>query len=63
MHKVKDLFKRTKNENGKYKKPYYSLRSVHADKVLDVAQDGPSVGTTIIWEGYAGENQCFTMVQ
>lgn len=34
------FFQRTKDENGKYKKPYYSFRNVKSDKVLDVAQDG-----------------------
>lgn len=57
------LFKRQKNPNGKYKKKYYSLRSVHSGKVIDVAKDGPFKGTTILWEGYAGDNQSFTMVQ
>lgn len=57
------LFNRTQNENGKYRKPYYSIRSVHADRVIDVAQDGPNAGTTILWEGYAGENQQFTLSQ
>ena len=57
------LFKKQKNQNGKYTKTYYSFRSVHADRVLDVAQDGPFKGTTIIWDGYAGANQCFTLVQ
>lgn len=57
------LFNKTKNANGKYKKPYYSLRNVNANRVLDVAQDGPEAGSTIIWEGYAGENQQFTFTQ
>lgn len=43
------LFKRQKNPNGKYKKQYYSFRSVHSGKVLDVAKDGPFKGTTILW--------------
>ena len=57
------LFKKQKNNNGKYTKMYYSFRSVHSGKVLDVAQDGPFKGTTIIWEGYGGANQTFTLVQ
>lgn len=44
-----NLFKRQKNQNGKYKKLYYSIRSVQSGKVLDVAQDGPHKGTTILW--------------
>lgn len=56
------LFTKTKNENGKFTKPYYSLRNVRADRVLDVAQDGPNAGSTILWDGYAGENQQFTLV-
>jgi hypothetical protein len=44
-----NLFKRQKNQNGKYKKMYYSIRSVHSGKVLDVAQDGPHKGSTILW--------------
>ena len=57
------LFKRTKNENGRYKKPYYSFRSVSGGRVLDVAQDGEHQGTTILWDGYGGENQSFTIKQ
>lgn len=57
------LFKKQKNQSGKYTKLYYSFRSVLSGKVLDVAQDGPFKGSTIIWEGYAGDNQCFTLVQ
>lgn len=35
------LFKKEKkSEDGKYKKPYYSLMSVHSGKVLDLCQDG-----------------------
>ena len=30
---------------------------------MDVAQDGPFKGTTILWEGYGGDNQSFTLVQ
>jgi hypothetical protein len=63
MNKFTDLFQRQKNADGKYKKPYYSIRGVHADKVIDVAQDGPNAGSLILWEGYAGENQQFTLVQ
>ena len=58
-----DFFKRTDNENGKYRKPYYSLTSVKAERVLDVAQDGDNQGTTILWDGYGGENQMFTLKQ
>lgn len=55
--------KKQKNQSGKYTKLYYSLRSVHSGKVMDVAQDGPFKGSTILWEGYAGDNQSFTLVQ
>ena len=34
------FFKRVKDEDGKYKKPYYSFRNVSSGKVLDIAQDG-----------------------
>jgi hypothetical protein len=57
------LFHRQKNDNGKYKKPYYSLVSVKAGKVLDIAQDGEHKGKSIIWDGYAGDNQSFTLAQ
>lgn len=57
------MFKRQKNPNGKFKRAYYSLRSVHSNRVLDIAQDGPYAGTAIIWDGYAGDNQCFAFVQ
>lgn len=57
------MFHRTKNPNGKYKKPYYSLRNVNSGRVLDLAQDGPAAGSLIIYDGYAGENQQFTFVQ
>lgn len=55
--------KKQKNQSGKYTRMYYSFRSVLSGKVLDVAQDGPFKGSTILWEGYAGDNQCFTLVQ
>ena len=58
-----NFFNKTKNADGKYKRPYYSLRSVHADKVLDIAQDGPYIGTAILWKGWGGDNQCFTIIQ
>jgi len=57
------FFNRTKNANGKYTKQYYSIVSKSAGRVIDVAQDGPHQGTTIIWDGYNGENQNFTIVQ
>lgn len=57
------LFKKQKNQNGKYTKMYYSFRSVHSGRVLDIAQDGAHQGHTIIWDGYGGANQCFTLVQ
>lgn len=63
MQGFKDMFHKTKNVDGKFKRAYYSLRNVHADRVLDVANDGPHAGTTIIWDGYAGDNQCFTLIQ
>lgn len=58
-----NIFNKTKNADGKYKRPYYSLRSVHSNRVLDIAQDGPNKGTAIQWEGWGGENQCFTIIQ
>lgn len=59
-----DRFRRTKNANGKFKKPYYSIQSVHAEgKVLDVAQDGDHKGSLILWDGYGGQNQQFTIKQ
>lgn len=58
-----NIFNKTKNADGKYKRPYYSIRSVHANKVIDIAQDGPHQGSAIIWEGWAGDNQCFTIIQ
>lgn len=57
------FFNRTKNENGKYKKPYYSFRSVKADKVIDLCQEGEHQGSLIIWDGYAADNQSFTVAQ
>ena len=63
MSSFANLFNKTPNANGKFTKPYYSLRNCHADKVLDVAQDGPHAGSTILWKGYGGENQQFTLVQ
>lgn len=44
-----NFFDKQKNADGKYQRPFYSFRSVHADKVLDIAQDGPSKGTAIVW--------------
>jgi hypothetical protein len=57
------LFKKQKNQNGKYKRMFYSLRSVNSGRVLDVAQDGPHKGNTILWDGYGGDNQQFTLIQ
>ena len=56
------FFKRDKQEN-KFTKPYYSFRSVLADRVLDICQDGENQGSLIIWEGYGGDNQQFTIKQ
>lgn len=42
---------------------YYSFRSVHSGRVLDIAQDGPFKGSPILWDGYGGANQSFTLVQ
>lgn len=58
-----NIFNKTQNANGKYKRPFYSLRSCHSDKVLDIAQDGPNKGTAIIWKGWQGDNQLFAIVQ
>ncbi len=44
-------------------KAYYSIRAVYADKVLDIAWDGLYRGTTILWKCWAGDNQCFTLIQ
>ena len=57
------FFKRQKNENGKYKKPYYSFRNVKSDRVLDLCQEGEHQGSLVIWDGYAGDNQQFTIKQ
>ena len=56
------FFKRDKQEN-KFKKPYYSFRSVNADRVLDICQEGENQGNLIIWDGYGGDNQKFTVKQ
>ena len=63
MHAIKNIFHRQKNENGKYTKSYYSITSRKAGKVIDVAQDGPHKETLIIWDGYNGDNQAFTIIQ
>ena len=64
MHKILDKFKRSKNQNGKFQKPYYAIQSAKAEgKVLDVCQDGQHPGTLVIWEGHGGENQQFTIKQ
>lgn len=57
------LFKRNKNENGKFSKPYYSFRNVKSGRVIDLCQEGEHQGTLIIWDGYGGENQQFTVKQ
>ena len=53
------------NSDGLYQKQYYSLRANHAggNRVLDIARDGPNKDSAIIWEGYAGDNQCFTIIK
>lgn len=58
-----DFFNKTKNADGKYRRPFYSLRSVNADRVLDIAQDGPLKGTAMIYDGWGGDNQSFTLIQ
>lgn len=63
MHNIFDQFNKTKNTSGKYVRPNYSLRNVHSDKVLDIAQDGPNAGSAILWEGWAGDNQTFAIVE
>lgn len=63
MQHIKNLFHRNKNENGKYTRAYYSIVSKKAGKVIDVAQDGPHKGTTILWDGYNGDNQAFSIIQ
>ena len=54
-------FFQRQQEEDKFKKPYYSFRSVKADRVLDLAQDGDNQGSLIIWDGHGGENQMFTL--
>ncbi len=46
----------------KFKKTYYSIVSEKANRVLDVAQSGPYTGSLIIWDGYAGDNQIFSIL-
>lgn len=53
---------REKTEDGKYKKPYYSMLSAHCDKVLDLAGDGEHAGSLIIYKSNKGDNQSFTFV-
>lgn len=57
------FFNKIRGQNGKFKRPYYSICNVHSGKVLDIAQDGPYRGTGIIWEGWGGDNQCFAILQ
>lgn len=63
MQGITNFFNKVKNPNGKYKKPYYSIVSKKAEKVIDLAQDGQHQGTLIIWDGYGGDNQSFTITQ
>lgn len=49
-----------KKEVEKFKKPYYSLRSVSANKVLDVNIDGENKDYLTIWKPNEGDNQLFT---
>jgi hypothetical protein len=56
------MFKREKKETGKYKKPYYSIMSVHSGKVVDICQDGDNENQAIIWETHGNANQQFTIV-
>lgn len=51
-------------KSGKrYKKPYYSITSKKAEKVMDICQQGELIGHLIIWTGEAKPNQCFTILQ
>lgn len=63
MHKIYNPFQKHNNQNSKFQKPYYSITSKQAGRVLDIAQSGPHQGTTIIYDGYNGDNQAFTLVQ
>jgi hypothetical protein len=56
-----NLFGR-KNKGGKLTKPYYSIVSVKAGRVIDIAQSGNHRGTAIIYDGYNGDNQAFSIV-
>lgn len=63
MHHFTDPFNKTQNATGKFTKRWYSIRSVHADKVLDIAQSGPLKDNLMIYKGWAGDNQCWKVVQ
>lgn len=64
MQKIKDLFHRTQNNNGKFTRPYYSVVSRLADtRVFDIAKDTANKGFLMLWDGYNGDNQAFTVIQ
>lgn len=56
-----DIFNKKKAQPGNLIKPYYSFRSVHANKVLDIAQEGENKGTATIDKGYAADHQSFAI--
>lgn len=58
-----ELFRRQNNVNGRFRRSYYSIVSKKAEKVIDIAQDGPAKGSAIVWDGYNGDNQAFTIIQ
>lgn len=40
---------------------YYTIKSKHAGRVLDVCQDTDKKGMLIIYDSYGGENQLFNL--
>lgn len=40
---------------------YYTIKSKHSGKVLDVCQDADTKGMLIIYDHYGGPNQLFTL--
>ena len=42
---------------------FYSIKSKHAGRVLDVCQDADTKGMLIIYDNYSGPNQLFNLKQ
>ena len=55
--------KKKLNVNGKFKKPYYMIKSVNSDKMLQINQDSSKQNELVVWEERNSDAQKFTIKQ